>query len=188
MLIYPSETELIELLRQGDENAFQYVCTTYQNRIYNAALCIVQSVEDAEDIVQETFVEAFLNVERFNQKSKLSTWLYRIAVNKSLNHRRMFKAQKRLGTVLSIFNLSPHDDKPDFVHPAALLEQQEHSTLILKAVDKLPEKQRMAFVLRQQEELSYLEIAEVMQTSIPSVESLLFRAKQNLQQALKEKL
>lgn len=173
-------------MRQGDEAAYQYVCTVYQDRIYNAALSVVQSVEDAEDIVQETFAEAFLSIDRFNHQSKLSTWLYRIAINKALSLRRRWKAQKRFGTVLSIFNLAPKDQKPDFVHPAVLLEQQEQIQQIYKAIDRLPEKQRTAFVLRQQEDLTYTEIAEVMQTTIPSVESLIFRAKQNLQQYLKD--
>ena len=180
-----AENTLIEQLRQGDEAAFKIVCDLNQDRIYNAILCIVQSVADAEDLTQEAFVEAFMNIDNFNEKAKFSTWLYRIAINKALNHRRFWKAKKRLGTVLSIFNLSPVDDAPDFVHPAVLLEQKEQSEQLFKAIDALPDKQRTAFVLRQSDDLSYAEIAEVMQTSIPSVESLLFRAKQNLQRILK---
>jgi RNA polymerase sigma factor (sigma-70 family) len=180
-----TESELIALLRQGNEAAFKQVFETHQDRIYNTILYMTQSVEEAKDLTQEVFVDVFLSIDNFKGQSKLSTWIYRIAINKALNHQRFKKAKKRLGAVLSIFNLSPADDSSDFVHPGILLENKELSEKVYKAIDELPEKQKTAFVLRQLEDLSYVEIAEVMQTTTPSVESLLFRAKQNLQKVLK---
>jgi RNA polymerase sigma factor (sigma-70 family) len=180
-----TESSLIALLRQGDEMAFRHVFETHKDRIYNTMLYMIQSVEEARDLTQEVFVEVFLNIENFKAQSRLSTWIYGIAVNKALNHQRFKKAKKRLGVVLSIFNLSPVDDTPDFVHPGIILENKELSASLFAAIDRLPEKQKTAFVLRQLEDLSYAEIAEVMQTTISSVESLLFRAKQNLQNFLK---
>jgi RNA polymerase sigma factor (sigma-70 family) len=180
-----NEIELIALLRQCNEAAFKQVFDTHQDRIYNTILYMVQSVEEAKDLTQEVFVDVFLNIENFKAQSKLSTWIYRIAINKALNYQRFKKAKKRLGAVLSIFNLSPIDEAPDFIHPGILLENKEQSEILYKAINKLPEKQKTAFVLRQLEDLSYAEIAEVMQTTTPSVESLLFRAKQNLQKKLK---
>jgi RNA polymerase sigma factor (sigma-70 family) len=182
---FTTESELIALLRQGNEAAFKHVFETHQDRIYNTILYMTQSVEDAKDLTQEVFVDVFLSIENFKAQSKLSTWIYRIAINKALNHQRFKKAKKRLGAVLSIFNLSPAEDAPDFVHPGILLENKELSESLYKAINELPEKQKTAFVLRQLEDLSYVEIAEVMQTTTPSVESLLFRAKQNLQKKLK---
>jgi RNA polymerase sigma factor (sigma-70 family) len=179
-----TELELIAQLKQGNEAAFKQVFETHQDRIYNTILYMIQSVEEAQDLTQEVFVEVFLNVENFKAQSKLSTWIYRIAVNKALNHQRFKKARKRFGMVLSIFNLAPADDVPDFVHPAILLENKELSESLYQAINQLPEKQKTAFVLRQLEDLSYTEIAEVMQTTTPSVESLLFRAKQSLQKKL----
>jgi RNA polymerase sigma factor (sigma-70 family) len=178
------EIELIERLKRGDEAAYRFVCTANQTRLYNAILCIVQSETDAADLTQEVFIDAFLNLENFNQKSKLSTWLYRMAINRALNHRRYWKAKMRVGKFLSIFSVPEAENKPDFVHPAYILENKERSEQLFKAIDTLPEKQRTAFVLQQQDELSYHEIAEIMQTTIPSVESLLFRAKQNLKKKL----
>jgi RNA polymerase sigma factor (sigma-70 family) len=180
-----TELELIALLRQGNEVAFKHVFETHQDRIYNTILYMIQSNEEAKDLTQEVFVDVFLSIENFKAQSKLSTWIYRIAVNKALNYQRFKKAKKRLGTVLSIFNLSLIDDAPDFVHPGILLENKELSETLYKAIYELPDKQKTAFVLRQLEDLSYTEIAEVMQTTTPSVESLLFRAKQNLQKILK---
>jgi RNA polymerase sigma factor (sigma-70 family) len=181
-----TEIELIAQLKQGNEAAFKQVFEAHQDRIYNTILYMIQSAEEAEDLTQEVFVDVFLSMENFKAQSKLSTWIYRIAVNKALNHQRFKKAKKRLGAVLSIFNLSPADDAPDFVHPGILLENKELSESLYQAIKKLPEKQKTAFVLRQLEDLSYVEIAEVMQTTTPSVESLLFRAKQNLQKFLEK--
>ena len=179
-----TEKDIIEQLKQGNEETFKQVFETYKDRIFNTILYMVQSDSEAEDLTQEVFVEVFLSIENFNAQSKLYTWIYRIAINKAINHQRSKKAKKRLGSLLSIFNLSPADDVPDFVHPGILLENKELSESLYQAIDQLPTKQKTAFVLRQLEELSYLEIAEVMQTTIPSVESLLFRAKQNLQKYL----
>jgi RNA polymerase sigma factor (sigma-70 family) len=181
-----TEIELIAQLKQGNEAAFKQVFEAHQDRIYNTILYMIQSAEEAEDLTQEVFVDAFLSMENFKAQSKLSTWIYRIAINKALNHQRFKKAKKRLGAVLSIFNLSPADEAPDFVHPGILLENKELSESLYQAINKLPEKQKTAFVLRQLEDLSYVEIAEVMQTTTPSVESLLFRAKQNLQKFLEK--
>jgi RNA polymerase sigma factor (sigma-70 family) len=183
-----TENTLIEQLRQGDEKAYKVVCAMYQDRLYNTILCIVQSVVDAEDLTQEVFVEAFLKIDSFKGESKLSTWLYGIAINKALFHRRYWRAKKRLKSVLSVFHLTDAVEIPDLVHPAALLEQKEQSEQIFRAIDNLPEKQRIAFILRQSDDLSYAEIAQVMHTTIPSVESLLFRAKQNLKNALQGKV
>jgi RNA polymerase sigma factor (sigma-70 family) len=179
------ESNLIDQLQQGDETAFKQVFEAHQHRIYNTILYMVQSVEEAEDLTQEVFVEVFLSIENFKKESKLSTWIYRIAINKALNHLRFKKAKKRLGTVLSIFNISSTDDIPNFIHPGILLENKELSEKLYHAINQLPEKQKTAFVLRHLEDLSYAEIAEVMETTTPSVESLLFRAKQNLQKNFK---
>ncbi len=178
------EKDIIEKLQQGDEPAFKHVFDSYKDRIFNTILYLVQSNTEAEDLTQEVFVDVFLSIENFNAQSKLYTWIYRIAVNKALNYIRFKKAKKRFGTLLSIFHLSPADEIPDFIHPGILLENKELSESLHQAIDKLPDKQKTAFILRQLEDLSYAEIAEVMQTTIPSVESLLFRAKQNLQKYL----
>lgn len=181
-----TEIDLIERLRRGDEMAFKQLFESNKDRIYNTILYMLQSESEAEDLTQEVFVEVFLSIENFKGQSKLSTWIYRIAINKTLNYQRFKKAKKRLGAVLSIFNLSPADNTPDFVHPGILLENKEVSESLYKAIEQLPDKQKTAFVLRQLEDLSYVEIADVMQTTTPSVESLLFRAKQNLQKYLKK--
>ena len=129
-------------------------------------------------------MDVFISISNFKGQSKLSTWIYRIALNRTLNHQRFKKAKKRIHTVLSLFHLSPKEDISDFIHPGILLENKELSESLYRAIDQLPDKQKMAFILRHLEDLSYAEIAETMQTTLSSVESLLFRAKQNLQKIL----
>ena len=83
-----NEIQLIQALQQGDKNAFSFLVQTYQHMVFNTVLSIVQQQEEAEDVAQEVFVQAFLSITKFRGDSKISTWLYRIAVTKALDHQR----------------------------------------------------------------------------------------------------
>lgn len=184
-----TEPELTALLKQGDRQAFDYLVKNYGARVFNVCLGVLQNPEDAEDIAQEVFVEVYRSITGFKEESKLSTWIYRIAMTKSLDHLRSKKRKKRFAFVKSLFtedsNTAPIQI-PDFVHPGVQLEQKEMAAHLFKAINKLPDNQKTAFTLHKVEGLSYLEISEVMNTTIPSVESLMFRAKQNLKDLLGE--
>ncbi len=182
-----NDPELTALLKKGDRKAFEILVTTYQDRIYNSCLGIVHDPSDAEDLAQEVFVEVYRSVEHFKEEAKLSTWMYRIAVTKSLDHLRSKKRKKRFAFVKSLFgegDNEPRYDPPDFVHPGVQLENKERATHLFKAIDALPENQKVAFTLHKIEGLSYQEVAEVIGVTVSSVESLMFRAKQNLQKLL----
>jgi len=97
------EQILIEKLKQGDEAAFKQVVETWQSMVYNTALGILQNAEDAEDVAQEVFVQAYQSVKTFKAESKFSTWLYRITISKALDHLRRKKRKKRLAYVQSLF-------------------------------------------------------------------------------------
>jgi RNA polymerase sigma factor (sigma-70 family) len=117
----------------------------------------------------------------------LTSWIYRIAVSKSLEFIRKQKRKKRFAFLQSLTgaeNIS--SDKNTFYHPGIRIENKELAAILFKAIDKLPENQKAAFVLNKVEDLSYAEIAEVMKLSLSSIESLLFRAKQNLQKLLSD--
>jgi len=193
MVISPSailtalnEWELIERLKQGDESAFKQIVDSTQGLVYNTALGIVQNPEDAEDVAQEVFVQLYESIKGFKGESKLSTWLYRIAVSKSMDHLRRKKRKKRFAFVQSLFGANEElvHDPPDFVHPGVKLDSKENAAELFKAIDQLPEKQRIAFTLHRVEGLSYQEISEIMRLTVASVESLLHRAKKNLRQTL----
>jgi RNA polymerase sigma factor (sigma-70 family) len=180
------EWTLIEQLKKGDETAFKTIVDTWQDMVYNTAIGIVQNAEDAEDITQEVFVQVYHSVSTFKGDSKFSTWLYRIAVTKSLDHVRRKKRKKRFAFVRSLVGEENEVmfDPPDFHHPGVSMEMKENAATLFKAIRHLPENQRVAFTLHKLEGLSYQEVSDVMQTTVSSVESLMHRAKTNLQKKL----
>lgn len=184
-----SETEFIQALKEGRQEAFRRLVSDLGDKVFNTSLSMLQHTEDAEDITQEVFTEVFHSVQQFKGDSKLSTWIYRITVTKCLDFQRKKSRKKRAGILQRIFGNEengPSIDIPHFYHPGVQLENKERAAILYLAIDKLPERQRAAFILNKTEELSYAEIADVMQVSVGSVESLLVRAKQNLQDYLKE--
>jgi RNA polymerase sigma factor (sigma-70 family) len=183
-----TEHELIQGLRNGDESAFQYLVNHYQERVYNTAIGIVQNAQDAEDVAQEVFIQVYRSINNFKGESKLSTWLYRIATTRALDLLRSRKSKKRFGLLQRLFGEGnePLYELPDFNHPGVALDRKEQAAKLFKAIGELPENQKVAFTLHKLEDLSYQEISEVMNTTVPAVESLMHRAKQNLRKMLEK--
>jgi len=156
--------------------------------VYNTALGILQNAEDAEDVTQETFIQAFESVDRFKGESKFSTWLYRITFSKSMDHIRRKKRKKRFAFVESLYGRNDQAiiDPPDFHHPGIQLEKKEDAAILFQAVERLPPNQKTAFVLNKMEGLSYREIADIMEVSDSAVDALLQRARANLKKTLSE--
>lgn len=181
------EKQLIKLLQEGDNTAFREMVDQWKDMVYNTCLGMLQQVNDAEDVTQEVFVQVYESIKYFKGESKLSTWLYRIAVTKSLDQLRRKKRKKRFAFVQSIFGLNDEEigvTDPGFYHPGISLENKERAAIFFKALEKIPENQRTAFVLHKVEGLSYVEVAEIMNTSLSSIESLMHRAKLNLRKIL----
>lgn len=187
-MLHLNEQELIEQLKRGEEAAFKKLVTSWQDMVYNTSLGIVQSEVEAEDVTQDVFVKAFESINGFKGESKLSTWLYRITITKSLDYLRSRKRKKRFAFISSIFgeNNDLVVNPPDFNHPGVLSENRQQSAVLFKAVDKLPDQQKTAFVLTRIEGLGHKEVSEIMETTVPAVESLLQRAKLNLKKQLAE--
>jgi RNA polymerase sigma-70 factor (ECF subfamily) len=167
---------------------FRELVALYQHRVFNTVLSLLQNREDAEDVTQEVFIRVYQTLATFKGESSLSTWIYRISVNKALDFIKSKKTKKRFGLIRALLpeNEANAPVVPDFVHPGVVLERKEQAAILFKAIEKLPEKQKIAFTLSKMEDLSYAEISAVMETTVSSVESLLFRAKQNLQQYLQQ--
>jgi RNA polymerase sigma factor (sigma-70 family) len=182
-----NEWTLIEQLKKGDESAFKFIVDTWKDMVYNTALSIVQNPEEAEDVTQEVFVQVFQSIKGFKRESKFSTWLYRITLSKAMDHERKKKRKKRFAFVKSLFGEDNEVvvNPPDFNHPGVSLENKEKASTLFRAMESLPDNQRIAFVLNKVEGLSYQEISEVMDTTVSAVESLLHRAKSNLRKELK---
>lgn len=183
-----NELDLIQQLREGDEQAFKSLVTNYQDLVFNTAVGIVQNSEDAEDVAQEVFIQVYRSIDQFKGDARLSTWIYRITTTKALDHIRSRKRKKRFAFITSLFG--PNDElvhEPvDFQHPGVALDRKEQAALLFQMIAQLPENQKVAFTLHKTEELSYQEIADVMQLSVSAVESLLFRARQNLRKLLEK--
>ena len=181
-----SEQILIEGLRRGDQASFRELVETRQSLIYNTVLGLLQNAEDAEDVTQEVFIKVFESIGRFKGESALSTWIYRIAVTRSLEHLRMKKRKKRFAFLTSLFgedNELLHEPR-EFNHPGIQMDNREKGRLLFSKIAELPENQRIAFTLHKVEGLSYQEVADVMHTSVAAVESLIHRARQNLRRSL----
>jgi RNA polymerase sigma-70 factor (ECF subfamily) len=182
-----NERELIARLKNRDRAAFKMVVESWQSMVYNTALGFLQNAEDAEDTAQEVFMQVYESVNSFKEESKFSTWIYRIAVSKCLDHIRKKKRKKRFAFVQSLYGANENVvEPPDFFHPGVSMENKENAAVLFKAIEKLPKNQKAAFVLNKIESLSYLEIAEILQISDSAVDALLQRAKKNLQNHLKE--
>lgn len=178
----------IESLKTGDERAFRDLVDMYRKDIYNLCLNIVANAEDAEDVAQEAFIQAYHSVNSFREGSQIKTWLYRIAINKCYDHLRWKKRKKRFSFIQPLYN---KDDEPieipsNFQHPGIVLDNKETAALLFAALESLPDNQQTAFVLYETEGMDYKQIAETMDMSVSAVESLLFRARASLRKKLEK--
>jgi RNA polymerase sigma-70 factor (ECF subfamily) len=182
------EAQLIKGIQEGDRKSFQILVETYQRMVVNTCLAIVHNKADAEDLAQDVFLEILRTAENFRGDAKLSTWLYRIATNRSLNLIRNNKRKRFFQSIEDTFtggrNRASEISENPGDQPDQNITDQQRSELLHRAIDRLPEKQRIAFTLNKYEELPYQQIAEVMEISLASVESLIHRAKKNLQEQL----
>ncbi|MDY0253112.1 MAG: sigma-70 family RNA polymerase sigma factor [Tenuifilaceae bacterium] len=183
-----TDKELIEeILQHSSQKAFAMLVERYQELVVKTCKGFTNSYADAEDIAQDVFIEVFESLEGFRSEAKLSTWIYRIAVNKSLNFVRKQKRERLFRSIEGFFTAQNNDEEPMQIEdmgrnkPDSNIERSENKRMLKESINKLPENQRIAFILSKYQDLSYKEIAEVMEVSLPSVESLLFRAKTNLQ-------
>ena len=181
-----NQPELIEQLQQGYESAFKKLVDEWQDMVYNTALGIVQNADDADDITQEVFIQAYQSISSFKGESKISTWLYRITVSKSLDHEKRKKRKKRFGFVQSLFGGQEEEQlhPAEFDHPGVQLEKKERAGELFSALKQIPDKQRIAFTLHKLEGQSHQEVADIMNTTLYAVESLIARAKMNLKKVL----
>ena len=183
-----TDSELISATVDGDGVAFKQLVDLYQDKTYSVCLGYLKNVEDAEDTTQEVFIELFRSIYKYKGDSALNTWIYRIAVNKSLEVIRRRKTKKRFSFLNTLFGKEEAIEKnyADFNHPGIKLENKERAEVLFRHIDKLPDNQRTAFQLHKIQEMSYQEISAIMNTSLSSIESLMFRAKKNLQKSLRD--
>ncbi len=182
-----NDSEIIKNLKNGDDDTFRIVVGMYQKMVLNCSYKFLRNREAAEDITQEVFLQVFESVGRFRGDSKLSTWIYRIAITKCLNQLKRQKRKKRFANLINLFGEDKLEERipaPGESGPEKELENQERARVLGTALEKLPDNQRIAFTLSKYQEMSYQEISLILNTSVSSVESLIHRAKQNLRKWL----
>ena len=183
-----NEIEFIECLRNHKASAYAKLLDDYKQKVFATCISFLPNKEDAEDVAQEVFVEVFKSIKKFKGNSKLSTWIYRITTNKCLEFIRKRNTKKRFAFLQSIMGNDIPMDKTSYFtemnHPGIIMENKERSETIFYAINKLPESQRVVFTLHKIDGKSYQEISDILEKSVSSVESLMFRAKKNLQKLL----
>ena len=172
----------------SNRSDFIAIYNQYKVLVYNVALHYLQNVEDAEEITQDVFVQIHNSLASFNENSSLKTWIYRITINKSLDFIKHKNSVKRF----FIFGKKSENEKElesisNFEHPGIELVNKENAAILFSVINELTENQKTAFILSKIDGLSNPEISEIMNVSISSVESLVFRAKTTLKEKLSNK-
>ena len=187
----PAEDEatLVAQLRAGDEAAFEHVVRAYGGRLLAVARRIVDSEEDARDVVQDAFLNAFKSLDRFEGHAKLSTWLHRIVVNAALMklRTRKRKPEQSIETLLPAYLDDGHHEErfKSWDEPVdKLMERAENREIVRKQIDALPESYRTVLVLRDIEGLDTEETANVLGLSVNATKIRLHRARQALRSLL----
>ncbi len=174
------DKRLVRKAKKGNQKAFEKLVIKYQRPMYGLVRKMVIDHENTNDIVQDTFVKAFSNLERFDEQYPFFPWLHRIAINTTLNH--IEKTRRYHET----FNRSDNQDEYSTHNGNSLktIIQTEYKQQIKKALEKLPTEQRIVFILRTSEDLSYQEISEQLEISVGTVMSRLSRAREKLKELL----
>lgn len=181
---------LIKQVVAGDVKAFGRLVDKHHRRVVHICLSFVAQKDDAEDIAQEVFIEVYRSIKKYRGESSLSTWLYRLSVNKSLDFIRQKSRQKRGGGLVVSVDHSTLEELQISSKslPTDNIEEEERMQLLNAAINDLPERQRVAILLSKVDGLPQQEVAEVMKTTVSSVESLLVRAKKKLREQLLKKI
>lgn len=175
------EFTLIQNILDGNQADFERLIKMYQPNVFRTAMGLLHNKEDAEEITQDVFLKIYDSLSSFNQKAALSTWVYRVTINASLNFLKRKKGNRLLVGLSALFGLASKEKQGE-----KLVTEKEEKDAIRKAMQELPEKQRLAFVLTKYEELPQRQVAEIMQVSEGAIEQLVIRARNNLRKKLEK--
>ncbi|HEX2933872.1 MAG TPA: RNA polymerase sigma factor [Bacteroidales bacterium] len=179
-----TDESIINKILQGDRDIYRELVEKYQPMVFRACMGFIHQKEEAEDLTQEVFIQAYQALPSFKGNASFSTWIYRIAINASLNKVRKTSKSSLLQRFESF--LGGEKSKtfefpiPENENPETILIMDEHRAWVQKALDSLPENQRTAIILSKYDDLSQKEIAAIMNTTEGAVEALIQRAKTNL--------
>jgi RNA polymerase sigma-70 factor (ECF subfamily) len=176
----PDELKLIQDFNNGNEQAYNQLVLRYKEKVYWIVRRMIPDHDDADDITQNVFIKAYQSLPSFKGDSSFYTWIYRIAINLSLNEIRRKKFRRTFSIDEEIHQISSSD-----ALPLEVMERNERTQLIKKAIERLPEKQKKVFLLRYYEELPYDEIAKILHTSVGGLKANYFHAVKKIGEYLK---
>ena len=177
------EAALIQSSLSGDSSAFGVLAQRYQDRLYSAMIPVVGSADEAEDVVQEAMIQAYLKLDTFQHNSRFFTWLYRIAFNYALSRRRKNRGHVSIEQARETSGIEPLDDQEG---PEGTMMRDDSVRCVQLALQQLSDDHRVILVLREMQDLSYEEIADILSIEIGTVRSRLNRARLQLKVQLEQ--
>jgi len=184
------EGRLTKLALNGDQRAFAELVELYKDKIYHLAYRMLSNRHEAEDIVQETFLRVYRNLDRYDDKQKFSTWIYRIATNLCIDRLRKRKPTYSLDAEMNDqegidgYSIIPSDN----VTPETELLLSETQSMIYEAIDSLPVKYRSVMILRYLQDLSLQEISDVLDMPVTTIKTRVHRGREFLRKKLAPKM
>lgn len=182
-----NDQQLVQQAKRGDQRAFEMLIHKYQHRIFALIHRYVRDADEVQDVAQEAFIKAWKALPRFRGESAFYTWLYRIAVNTAKNH-LVSRGRRPPGSDVDASEAEQYaggDRLRDIGTPESNVLSQELKTVIEQTIEGLPEELRTAISLREFEDLSYEDIAAIMECPVGTVRSRIFRAREAIDQAVK---
>lgn len=177
----PDDAQLVQAALAGEKEAFGQLVERYQDRLFNTLVRVLGSHEDARDVTQDALVQAYVRLDSFRGDAKFYTWLYRVAMNLALSHRRRRRPTDSLDAVKENVGAEPEAQSPSATED---LIEQERAQLLQQALLQLEGQYRQILVLRELEGCSYEAIAEILELPVGTVRSRLFRARLQLKKQL----
>jgi len=185
-----TDQQLVERVKSGEQQAFDLLVRKYQHKVYGLVSRFISDPAAVEDVVQESFIKAYRSLDRFRGDSAFYTWLYRISINTAKNHvvalgRQPVNSESEIGDS-EHFDINNRLQEVDTPEGMALTGEIQDT--VLRAIEALPEDLRTAIMLRELEGMSYEEISQAMDCPVGTVRSRLFRARESIDNQLKELL
>ncbi|HEV8538248.1 MAG TPA: sigma-70 family RNA polymerase sigma factor [Bacteroidota bacterium] len=171
-----TDLELVEDFRRGDVTGFNELVRRYQEKVYWIGRRVIGTHEDADDVVQDVFVRVYGALKGFRGESGFYTWLYKISMNVSLNALRKKRIKDFLRYDETEEELESDDEGPD-----SHVEQKEYETILQRAIERLPPKQKMVFMMRYYDEMPYEEMAKILNKSVGGLKANYFHALKKIQ-------
>ncbi len=174
----PDDAALVQRAKAGDEDAFAELVERHQSRVYHHALRLMGSAEDAEEVLQDTFLQVFRNLDRFEERSRFSTWIYRIATNEALMRLRKARRKREVFLEDTPGGEQFGEEIRDFARNALdHVQDAQIREALTRTLAELPEEYRVVFTMRDIDGLTNAEVAEVLDISVPAVKSRLHRSR-----------